>query len=282
MNRLVTTTATALVIVLMANLAIATEQISAALRPTWNNDRVLTILILGSDLGLPRSGNPRRGRSDAVHLLAVDTRRLRATIVNIPRDSYIGGDKVNAHMALGGPERTKAVLSRYTGIDIDYYAMTTFRGLRDMVEAIGPVPIKLDVPVRDGNVNAANMSAGRVRLTGKRALALSRVRKTIPGGDFRRSRHQGQLLRAVHRHLRRNKSDLWTVTNTLALFSRNVHTDIPHHQLFRLASLALQIKPGDVRQIPLGGGTGFVGGASVVHLNPGSTFRDIRRRRIGR
>lgn len=282
MNRFVATTAAMLVIVLAANVAVAVQEIRGVVRPTWNDDRVLTILALGSDLGLPRKGNPLRGRSDAIHLIAVDTRRRRATIVNIPRDSYIAGDKVNAHMSRGGPQRVKAVMSSYTNIGIDYYAMTTFRGLRTMVNRIGRVPITLEVPVRDARVNKANMSAGRVRLTGMQALALTRVRKTIPGGDFRRTRHQGQLMRAVHAELRRSHSDVVSMTSMIVAFSRNAETDIPAAQLPRLAALALRIKPRNVRQIALGGSTGTAGGASVVHLQPGSTFRDIKRRRIGR
>lgn len=282
MNRMAAGIAAALILVMTANVAVAVQEIRGVVRPAWNEDRVLTILILGSDLGLPRSGNPLTGRADAIHLLAVDTRRLRATIVNIPRDSYIAGDKVNAHMTFGGPDRMKTVMSSYTGIDIDYYAVTTFRGLRTMVNHIGRVPIRLDVPVRDPNVLKANMSAGRNRLTGQQALALARVRKTIPGGDFRRSNHQGQLLRAAHAELRRSKSDLLSMTQMLAGFSRNVHTDIPATQLPRLAALALKIKPGNVRQIPLSGSAGSAGGASIVNLAPGSTFRDIKRGRIGR
>ena len=104
----------------------------------------------------------------------------------------------------------------------------------------------------------------------------------MPGGDFTRTKHQGQLLRAAHRQIRDRQSDLPTLTRLIALFARNTQTDIPPRQLFRLASLAVKIKPGDVRQVPLSGPTGFAGAQSVVFLRPGSAFSDIRRGRIGR
>ena len=281
MSRFATAMAATLVMVLTANVGLAAQPLQASIRPAWDNDRVLTILVLGSDAGLPRPGNPRGGRSDGIHIVAVDTRKMRATIVDIPRDSYINGSKVNAFMTMGGPERMKSVMSSYTGIKLDYVAMTNFRGLRLMVDAMGGVRIRLDQAIRD-SASRSNLDAGRQKLRGRQALAFSRARKTVPGGDFGRTRHQGELLRAAHRQIRGRQSDLLTMTKLLAAFARNVDTDIPPDQLFRMAQLAVRIKPKNVKQVPLSGPTGFVGPESIVRLAPGSAFSDIRKGRIGR
>lgn len=270
----------AIVLVLAANVALAAAAHRTNGRPTWDRDRKLVILIIGSDWGPPRPGSPLEGRADGLHLLAVDTKTRKATIVDIPRDSVVGGTKVNGHLTTRGPRGLKSIMASYTGIDIDFYALTNFRGLRGMVDAMGGVQVKLDRPIRDSAARA-NIDGGRQRLNGKEALAFSRARKTIPGGDFTRAKHHGRLMRAAHRQLRRQDTDLITMTRLLGAFSRNTETDIPRHQLFRLAQLAVQIKPSDVRQIPLSGPTGFVGAASVVFLRPGSAFSDIRRGRIG-
>lgn len=273
--------AATIVVLLTTNLALAAKDLRAIVRPSWNEDRILTILVIGSDAGLPRPGNPLTGRADAIHIIAVDTRRLTATIVDIPRDSVVSGDKVNAFMDPGGPQRLKSVLSSYTGIKFDYYALTSFRGLRGLVRGMRGVEVSLDRSIRDAAANA-NLRAGKQKLTANGALAFTRARKTVPGGDFTRTRHQGQLLRAAHRQIRSRQSELTDLPGLLATFSSNVDTDIPPSQLFRLASLAVKIRPRDVKQISLGGGTGMVGGASVVFLNAGSAFADIRRGRIGR
>lgn len=268
-------------LLMAANLALAAAPTRRGqARPAWDNERYLTILVIGSDWGPPRPGSPLKGRADGIHLIAVDTKKRRATIVDIPRDSLVGGTKVNAHLAFGGPQRMKSVLSRYSGIEIDYYALTSFKGLRSMVDQLGGVRMKLDRPIRDSAARA-NLRGGRQKLKGKQALAFTRARKTIPGGDFTRTKHQGRLLRATHRQLRQRHSDLPEMTRLLGSFSRNTVTDIPPRHLFRLAQLAIQIKPADVRQISLSGGAGFSGAESVVFLNPGRTFRDIRRGRIG-
>lgn len=273
--------AATIVVVLTANLAIAAKDLRAVVRPTWEKDRILTILVIGSDAGLPRPGDPRTGRSDGIHIIAVDTRKLRATIVDIPRDAFISGTKVNGVMVGGGPQRLKAVLSSHTGIELDYYALTNFRGLRTMVDQLGGVKMTLKSGIYDPAAKA-NLKAGTQKLNGKEALSFTRARKTLPGGDFTRTRHQGKLLRAAQRQIRAKQSDLPRLTHLLGAFSRNVDTDIPPTQLFRLASLAVKIRPRDVKQVSLAGGTGFVGAQSVVFLNAGSTFSDIRKGRIGR
>jgi anionic cell wall polymer biosynthesis LytR-Cps2A-Psr (LCP) family protein len=145
---------------------------------------------------------------------------------------------------------------------------------------MGGLEITLDAGVKDAAARAS-LRAGKQRMDGFEALSFSRARKTLPGGDFTRTKHQGDMLRAAHRQIRAQQSGLPDLTKLLAAFSRNVDTDIPPHQLFRLASLAVNIRPRDVKQISLSGGTGFAGAQSVVYLNAGSAFSDIRKRRIG-
>jgi polyisoprenyl-teichoic acid--peptidoglycan teichoic acid transferase len=280
-SRLARLTAIALVVILGANIALAAKELRGGVRPTWNDDRVLTILIIGSDMGLPRPGSPLRGRADAIHIVAVDTKRKEATIVDIPRDSYIGGDKVNAHLSRGGPKRLKDVLTRYTGVKLDKYILTSFRGLRAMVSGMGGVKLRLDRPIRD-SASRASLRAGTQRLDGEEALAFSRARKTVPGGDFGRTRHQGVLIRAAHQNLRDRKLDLLAMTRLLGVFSRNTATDIGKADLFRMATLAMSIAPGKIKQVPLSGPTGFAGAQSIVNLRAGSAFTDIRKGRIGR
>lgn len=272
--------AVAIAVLLTTNVALAAKDLRAMVRPTWNEDRVLTILAIGSDAGIPRSGDPRTGRSDGIHIIAVNTRTLKATIVDIPRDSFIAGAKVNAFMSQGGPERLKSVMSSYTGINLDYYVLTNFWGLRSMVDNLGGVQISLDSAISDPAAKA-NLPAGPQTLTGPEALAFSRARKSLSGGDFTRTRNQGALLRSVHRQIRAQHAELPQLTALLGSFSRNVDTDIPATQLFRLASLAVQIKPKNVKQVPLSGSNGFNGAEAIVNLNPGDAFSDIRAGRIG-
>jgi hypothetical protein len=68
---------------------------------------VVWILALGSDA---RPGEPvLRSRSDAIQLVGMNPRTGDATVIGIPRDSYVaipgfGQDKINSAMVYGGPQ----------------------------------------------------------------------------------------------------------------------------------------------------------------------------------
>lgn len=281
-RRLFVALAVVMVLVTTAGLGTAAAIRRSDTRATWDDDRVLTVLLLGSDIGPPnRPGNPLHGRADAIHLVAVDTKRKRATVVDIPRDSYIAGSKVNEHLSSAGPDGIAAVMEDYTAVNVDYWAVTSFRGLKGIVNAVGGVEITVSSAMDDAN-SRAHLSAGRQRLSGSDALAFSRNRYDLPDGDFGRTHNQGRLLRAIHRTVRRDHVDLLSLTRLIAAFSRNVETNVPPRQLFRIASLAVSVKPRHVKQLSLSGGVGSAGGASIVHLNPGDAFSDIRNGHIGR
>lgn len=254
----------------------------ADVRPTFGTDGLLVILVVGSDIGMPdRAGDPLRGRADGTHLVAVDPERKRATIVNFPRDSLIGGTKVNAHLALGGPGALKRELEAYTGIGIDYTAVTTFRGVSEMARLLGGVEVDIEQPMADP-FSGSGFAPGPIRLDGPASLAFLRDRKSFPDGDFSRTRNHGRFMRAAHAQIRRESADLGSLTHLLGAFARNVETDIPPEQLLPLALLATQIRPEHVHQEALTGtiGTG-PGGASIVNLEPGQVFGRIRAGHVG-
>lgn len=282
MTRLAAWVAAALVLTLTGAVAVAAPGLRANVRPAWDDRKILTILVIGSDVGPPqRPGNPLRGRADAVQLVTVNTRKNKATVVSIPRDSLIGGRKVNAHLSSGGPKRLRRVLADYTGLKIDYYAVTSFQGLKGMVNAMGG--IQVDVTQRMKSVDAkSDFKPGRQRMNGKQALAFTRDRKSVQGGDFGRTRHQGQMLLFAHRQIRKHQSDPVSLMRLAGAFLSNVETDIPRHRLIHLAGRAIEIPPKNIRHIALSGGTGFRGPESVVFLNPGSTFADLRKGKVGR
>lgn len=275
----------------LATLALATVATAAMtqvayttdIRPPFGkDDGLLTILAIGSDMGMPlRAGNPLRGRSDGTHLIVVDTLAKRATIVDFPRDSFIGGDKVNAHMARGGPEALEAQLEAYTGIPIDYHAVTTFRGIEEMTRVLGGVDVVVERPMSDP-FSGSNFVPGPQRLDGPQALAFLRDRKSLPDGDIGRARNHGNFMRAVHVQVRNRQADLPTLTWLSALFLRNTVTNIPKDQILPLAMLATQIPPEQVYQVGLTGSFGTASnGGSIIHLGPGNTFERIRAGQVG-
>lgn len=254
---------------------------SSVLRKSYLKDGLLTILVIGSDLGPPhRPADPLRGRADGVHLLTVDSHAKRATIVDFPRDSLVGGRKVNGHLALGGPQRLEAALEGYTGIPIDFWILATFRSIENMVDGLGGVDIVVETPMRDA-FSGSDFQAGPQRIAGWQALAFVRDRKSVPGGDFGRTRNQGSLLRYTHAQVRRAHGSLPELLRLTGLLARNTVTNIPPAELLQLALLATEIPPEHVLQVPLGGSAGMENGASVVRLAPGGIFDRLRAGQVG-
>jgi LCP family protein required for cell wall assembly len=238
--------------------------------PVARGDGPLFILALGSDA---RPGqNVLRERADSIHIIGVDRRRERATILGFPRDSWVpipghGRGKINSAMSIGGPTLMVRTVESLTGIRMDYWMLTSFRGLSRMVDAVGG--LVLDVPyAMNDPASHANLSKGVQRLKGWQALAFARNRKDTPQGDFSRSLNQGRLFLAALAQLRSEfRSDPGRLLTWMVTGSRNLHTDLAFDTLLDLAITASQVPPSAVNNLVAPGSSGWVGSASVVFLS---------------
>jgi len=227
-------------------------------------DDVVWILALGSDA---RPGQAiLRSRADAIQLVGMNVRTGHATIVGIPRDSYVsvpgnGRDKVNAAMVYGGPQLMAAAVGGMVGLTPDYVFTTDFLGFQAMVKAMDEVnvysPFSWSIPV-------ATVRRGQNSLDGAEALAFARERYSLPGGDFDRSRDQGYLLEGGLRRVRELTHEPGELERLLVSFVDNTFVDLPPAELYRLARAVLEVEPAKVKVCVLDGSTGSAGGASVV------------------
>ena len=243
-------------------------------------DRRLAFLVIGSDSGAPkfgRGGDVAGGRADSIHLVVVNPNTKRGVLIGIPRDSFVnipghGMSKINAAMSIGGPQLLVKTVEALSGIRIDYWVLTSFDGLTDLVNAVGGVTVKVDQNVSD-HAAGANLHKGTQRLNGANALAYSRARKSLPGGDLTRSKHQGDVLLGgldtFQSQLKRNPAAL--IVWLAATKDHVVTTDVPFDQLLRLALVAGQIRSSAFSNKVLPGVGGSAGGASIVRLAPGAT-----------
>jgi LCP family protein required for cell wall assembly len=249
--------------------------------PALSAKRPLFILVLGSDA---RAGqNVERSRADSIHLIGVDVKRKRASILGFPRDSWVsipgyGTAKINTAMYAGGPELMVRTIESLTGIRIDFYVLTSFVGLRAMVSGIGGLEVDVPYAMHDRH-SGSNFSAGNQTLNGKEALAFSRDRHSVPGGDIGRSKNHGRLLLAALKKLRSGfEEDPGRLFTWIGVGWRHVRTDLSFQTLLDLGLTATQVasKNVDNRVVPASVGT--VGSQSVVFISSSasSLYRDMR------
>jgi LCP family protein required for cell wall assembly len=234
----------------------------------------ITFLVIGSDSGAPkhgRGGSAAGGRSDSIHLVVLDTAKRKGISIGFPRDSYVpipgrGTTKINAAMATGGPSLLIRTIEQLTGIRVDYYVLTSFDGLADIVNKVGGVTVGVDQNLVD-HFSGANFRTGTQKLNGDQALAYSRARHGTPQGDLTRSKHQGQvLLGGLATFQTQVAKDPTQVMRWLAILNDEVQTDLTFTELVRLALFATRVSPRNINNVVAPGTPGSAGGASVVRL----------------
>jgi polyisoprenyl-teichoic acid--peptidoglycan teichoic acid transferase len=251
----------------------------------------ITFLVIGSDSGAPkhgRGGSAAGGRSDSIHLIVLDPAKRKGISIGFPRDSYVpipghGTDKINASMSSGGPSLLVRTIEQLTGIRVDYYVLTSFDGLVDIVDKVGGVTVGVDQNLVD-RFSGANFRKGTQRLNGGQALAYSRARHGTPQGDLTRSKHQGQVLLAgLATFQKQVAKDPTQVMRWLAILNQEVQTDIPFTELVRLALFATEVPPGQINNVVAPGTPGSAGAASVVRLQSGAfaLFSRVRNGQLG-
>jgi len=266
-------------LVLLPLIGLAMERI-VAVGPS--SDEPLTILLLGSDAGPPREDFTLSGRADGIQLLFVSADRQNATIVSVPRDSWVpvpgfGETKINACLTRG-PENCVETVEDAFDITVDAYFVTSMWGFADAVNEFsgcpsGPgecsrgitVDVKFTCTSQCGGLPLDRV--GEQQLNGYQALTYARVRKGREGGDFGRSEGQAELLALAHAEMQAEGS-VARMMDALRILRRHSVTDLTMPQLARLGLDAMRLDPANVERILAPSVTAQIGAASAVRLLP--------------
>ncbi|SDN25091.1 LCP family protein [Streptomyces wuyuanensis] len=179
-----------------------------------NPGRGTNILIVGIDSRAGLSAAEKRRLhvggegcdcTDVMMLVHLSEDRRRASVVSIPRDSYVqyatpegtAGEaphgKINGAFKIGrGPLAVRTV-EKVTGLSVDHYLETDFTGFERAVDDLGGATVCTDKPLRDEN-SGLDITTGTHHLDGNRALGYARARHLDPPGDLGRVRRQQRML----------------------------------------------------------------------------------------
>jgi LCP family protein required for cell wall assembly len=233
----------------------------------WYGESVRHVLVVGTDA---RPGQSQElFRADSIHILSSNLPEGRGAVLGFPRDAYVqasyGMDKFTHVNALSDrhTEEMVDIAAELSSLPIDGYLLTGFLGFIRLVNDFGGVVV--DVPYRMNDWRAeANLFAGTQRLWGEAALAFSRIR-SIPGGDFTRSGHQGVVVLAALGEIA--GGDITRLPELLSILTRHTWTNLSPGDLLTLAAAGFLVDPTTVENKVLPGTVTTRGGASVVVLD---------------
>ncbi|MFF2354655.1 LCP family protein [Kitasatospora sp. NPDC058115] len=183
------------------------------------DDASTTFLVVGTD---ERDGIPEKTLKTVLHAggescHCTDTMMIvqlagdgsRASVISIPRDSYVdipahwdpvarkevpaGKGKINAAFGLGGPPLTVATVEQNTGLRIDHYLQVNFAGFVAAVDAVGGVRVCTAKPLKD-EYSGLDLPAGTSTLDGAGALKYVRARHLDGSSDLGRMHRQQKFV----------------------------------------------------------------------------------------
>ncbi|WP_354640857.1 LCP family protein [Kitasatospora camelliae] len=183
------------------------------------DDGVTTFLLAGTDdrEGIPEAtlknvlhaGGESCHCTDTLMIVRLADKGGRASVVSIPRDSYVdipahedaatrrpvpaAKGKINAAYGMGGAALTVRTVEQNTGLRIDHYLQINFLGFVAAVDALGGVDVCTSKPLKDERAGL-DLPAGTSRLDGAGALKYVRARHLDGSSDLGRMHRQQRFL----------------------------------------------------------------------------------------
>ena len=177
-----------------------------------------SILLMGVDSTDDGLNANMAYNGDTLMLITFNPETLNATVFSIPRDMYVpiarrnnAKAKINSSAA-HGTECVINTVQNFTDVPIDYYVKINFKGVVDLVNAVGGITVDVgkdfceqDSLRRFGNHEIC-LKKGVQKLNGEQALAFSRHRHTLLRGDIDRIQNQQLVVEALMKELKNVRS----------------------------------------------------------------------------
>ena len=209
--------------------------------------------------------------ADTIVLASFDTKAKTLRLLSIPRDTMSNEErpiqKINASYSVdyeGNIEQTIREVEKVTALPIDRYAITTFEGFEEAIDAIGgvemyvPMDLEYSDPYQDLEIN---LKEGDQVLDGKHALQFVRFRSGYATGDIGRIGAQ-QLFFAALADTFLDKSIVTKVPSLAKVVSENMETDLTISEMIWFFKQAQGMSKDSIEMIILPGTPDYYDGLS--------------------
>lgn len=223
------------------------------------NPNIVNILVLGTDLPLPGTGD--LGRCDSTTLLSLNllTGKIKAISfergINVFIKSIGGYDLLTHAYSYEGAMGMVRAIENHFDVDIDGYIQINFDTFPMVVDAIGGV----DIDLTDEEVTALNnegyiyagvwtqayVTPGRNHLNGHDTLEYARLRAV--DDSFGRQQRQRTVMQAMLRQIR--KLTLFRMNMAANKILSVIHTNLPKMTFVRLMLNSFKFIGADLQQL---------------------------------
>ncbi|PSA97545.1 polyisoprenyl-teichoic acid--peptidoglycan teichoic acid transferase TagU [Bacillus halotolerans] len=198
-----------------------------------DNHNPFSVLLMGVD---EQDGD--KGRADSLIYMTVNPKTKTTEMVSIPRDTYteiIGKgkvDKINHSYAFGGVQMTVDTVENFLDVPVDYFIKVNMESFRDVVDTVGGITVNSSFAF---NYDGFSFGKGEITLSGKEALAYTRMRKEDPNGDFGRQNRQRQVIEGII-NKGANISSITKFGDMFKVIENNVKTNLTFDDIWDIQS----------------------------------------------
>lgn len=230
-----------------------------------SNLKTINVLLLGISEDLNSK------LTDTIMVCSYNPKTQRASILSIPRDTYIGknknsvkaNDKLNTVYSKSGIDTCMEKVEQITGIELDYYAVVNTKALIKIVDIIGgvnfDVPIKMDYDDPTQNLHI-HLNKGMQKINGEKAEQLLRFRHNNNGStysqeygdnDYGRMKTQREFIKETMKQTLQLKN-ITKAKKIISAVFENVNTNVEEGLIKQYLPYAIEINTDSIlmEQLP--------------------------------
>ena len=192
--------------------------------------------------------------TDTIMVVSFDMKAQHVDVISVPRDTFYQREgyngaaekKINAAYRGSAVNTAKAVSDVLMGMPLHYYAVIEYEGVKNIVDAIGGVPMNIEFNMKysdptDDPPLYINIPKGEQVLDGEHAMQFLRYRKGYVEGDLGRVKAQQEFVKSAFKQAL--KSNLLKTAETVF---DNVESDVTLDMMIKIASKAVGLSGEDI------------------------------------
>lgn len=216
-------------------------RVPQAVSPLELDEDTSVWLLLGTDHEAPNAG-----RTNAIHLVFLQERLSKASVVSVPGNLFVylpghNMQRINSAYALGGMPLLRDTLAYNFGVRPDHFVVAHSEEFAWLVDDLGGIDVSVLFPIRD---DCGGLPSGLHHMNGEKVLCY--VSYIEDGDEVNRARRQQQVLQLLFTKLIQN-GRLANLPAMYLSYQDKMDTDVSLLDFLQRIPLALRL--GDPQRV---------------------------------